>query len=66
MNIPEDMLLNYAKEMMKNKQQVENMVARTIENKIADKAMEVVTLNRKTVSLDEFNKMFAQQEETAE
>lgn len=65
-NIPEDMLLNYAKEMMKNKQQVENMVARTIENKIADKAMEVVTLNRKTVSLDEFNKMFAQQEETAE
>lgn len=66
MNIPEDMLLNYAKEMMKNKQQVENMVARTIENKIADKAMKVVTLNRKTVSLDEFNKMFAQQEETAE
>lgn len=66
MNIPEDMLLNYAKEMMKNKQQVENMVARTIENKIANKAMEVVTLNRKTVSLDEFNKMFAQQEETAE
>lgn len=66
MNIPEDMLLNYAKEMMKNKQQVENMVARTIENKIADKAIEVVTLNRKTVSLDEFNKMFAQQEETAE
>ena len=66
MNIPEDMVLNYAKEMMKNKQQVENMVARTIENKIADKAMEVVTLNRKTVSLDEFNKMFAQQEETAE
>ena len=66
MKIPEDMLLNYAKEMMKNKQQVENMVARTIENKIADKAMEVVTLNRKTVSLDEFNKMFAQQEETAE
>lgn len=66
MNIPEDMLLNYAKEMMKNKQQVENMVARTIENKIADKALEVVTLNRKTVSLDEFNKMFAQQEETAE
>lgn len=66
MNIPEDMLLNYAKEMMKNKQQVENMVARTIENKIADKAREVVTLNRKTVSLDEFNKMFAQQEETAE
>ncbi len=66
MNIPEDILLNYAKEMLKNKQQVENMVARTVENKIASKAMEVVTLNRKTVSLDEFNKMFAQEEETAE
>jgi hypothetical protein len=28
--------------------------------------MEVATLNRKTISLDEFNKMFAQEEETAE
>lgn len=66
MNIPEDILLNYAKEMMKNKQQVENMVARTVENKIADKAMEVLTLNRKTISLEDFNKMFDQKEETAE
>ena len=66
MNIPEDILLNYAKEMLKNKQQVENMVARTVESKIAQKVMEVATLNRKTVSLDEFNKMFAQEEETAE
>ena len=66
MNIPEDILLNYAKEMLKNKQQVENMVARTVESKIAQKVMEVATLNRKTISLDEFNKMFAQEEEAAE
>ncbi len=65
MNMPEEMVNNYAQEMLKNKQQIDNLVARTIENKIAQKAMETVTLNRKTVSLDEFNKLFAQ-EETAE
>ena len=66
MNISDDILTNYAQEMLKNKQQVDNLVARTVENKIADKVLEVVTLNRKTVSLDDFNKMFAQEEGTAE
>ena len=66
MNISDDILTNYAQEMLKNKQQVDNLVARTVENKIADKVLEVVTLNRKTVSLDDFNKMFAQEERTAE
>lgn len=65
MNIPEDVLLNYAKEMMKNKQQVENMIARTVENKIADKVMGIVTLERKTVSLEDFNKMFVEEKTEA-
>lgn len=58
MNVPEDALTNYANEMLKNQQQAEGLVARTVENKIVAKAKEVVKLNEKSVTLDEFNKAF--------
>ena len=58
MEVPEEMLNQYAQEMLKKKDQTENLVTRAIEQKIADKAKETVKLNEKTVSLDEFNKMF--------
>ncbi len=57
-NVPEDMLAQYAQEMLKNKQQSENLVYRTVENKIATAALALVTLNEKEVSLEDFNKMF--------
>lgn len=57
-NLPDDVLANYANEMLKNKQQAENLVARTVENKIVAKAKEVVTLEEKPVSMEEFNKLF--------
>ncbi len=58
LNVPEDALTNYANEMLKNKQQAEGMVARTVENKIAEKVKGIVKLNNKTVTLEEFNKLF--------
>ena len=58
MNIPEEMLENYAKEMLKKENTVEGLVNRVIENKIAAATKTQVTLENKTVSLDEFNKMF--------
>ncbi|MBR1788800.1 MAG: trigger factor [Bacteroidaceae bacterium] len=58
MEVPEEMLNQYAQEMLKKKDQTENLVTRAIEQKIAAKAKETVKLNEKTVSLDEFNKMF--------
>lgn len=58
MEVPEEMLNQYAQEMLKKKDQTENLVTRAIEQKIAEKAKETVKLNEKTVSLDEFNKMF--------
>lgn len=58
MNVPDEALTNYANEMLKNQQQAEGLVARTVENKICQKAKEIVTLNQKTVTLDEFNKLF--------
>ncbi len=57
-NVPEDMLVQYAQEMLKNKQQSENLVYRTVEDKIATAALALVTLNEKEVSLEDFNKMF--------
>ena len=57
-NMPDDVLTNYANEMLKNQQQAEGLVARTVENKIVAKAKETVKLTEKAVSLDEFNKLF--------
>jgi trigger factor len=57
-NLPDDVITNYANEMLKNQQQAEGLVARTVENKIMAKAKETVKLTEKAVSLDEFNKLF--------
>ena len=58
MEVPEEVLNNYAQEMLKKKDQTEGLVTRAIEQKIAAKAKETVKLNEKSVSLDEFNKLF--------
>ena len=58
MNVPEDMLENYAKEMLKKKESVDGLVNRAIEAKLAVALKEQITLDEKTISLDEFNKLF--------
>ena len=58
MNVPEDMLENYAKEMLKKKDTVDGLVNRAIEAKLAVALKEQITLDEKTISLDEFNKLF--------
>ena len=58
MNLPDDVLTNYANEMLKNKEQAEGLVDRAVEKKIAQKAKEVVNLKRNAVTLAEFNKLF--------
>ncbi len=57
-NVPEDTLAGYAEEMLKNKEQADNMTARAVEKALAAKVMATVTLNDKHVSLEEFNKLF--------
>ncbi|MBO7069363.1 MAG: trigger factor [Bacteroidaceae bacterium] len=57
-NLPDDVLTKYANEMLKNQQQAEGLVARTVESKIVSKAKETVKLAEKAVSLEEFNKLF--------
>lgn len=58
MNVPEDILENYAKEMLKKKESVENLVNRAVESKLSAALKAKATLNEKNISMEEFNKMF--------
>lgn len=57
-NVPDEVLENYAKEQLKKKEQVDGLVNRTVEHKLGQAIKAVVKLNAKTVGLDEFNKLF--------
>ena len=56
-NLPEESIASYAAEMLKNEQQAQGLVERTIENMVAAKAKDVVTLEVKEVTMDEFHKL---------
>ena len=57
MNVPDDLLDNYAKEMLKKKESVDGLVNRAVETKLVAAVKPQVTLNEKTVSIEDFNKM---------
>ena len=57
MSIPEEMLENYAKEMLKKKENVEGLVNRAVESKLAAALKGKATLNNKEVSMEEFNNL---------
>ncbi|MBR6030458.1 MAG: trigger factor [Bacteroidaceae bacterium] len=54
MNLPEETVANYAAGMLKNEQQAQGIVERTVENKLSAKAKEAVTLKKKEVTMEEF------------
>lgn len=57
MNLPEDLLEKYAKEMLQKKEDVDKVVDRVIESKLVAAVKGQVTLDEKHVSIEEFNKM---------
>ncbi len=57
-NVPEDMLTNYANEMLKKQETAKAMVDRSIEAKLSDVLKEKVTLEHKSIAMEEFTKMF--------
>lgn len=59
MSVPEEILENYSKEMLKKKESVEGLVNRVVESKLATALKSQVELEHKNVSAEEFNKMFA-------
>ncbi len=59
-NLPDEYLENYANDMLKKKEYVDNLVDRSIDRKLTEVLKNVVKLNPKEATLDEFNKMMEQ------
>lgn len=57
-NIPDEYLENYANEMLKNRDQVNALVERSIDQKLTAVLKTVVTLNHKAISTEDFQKLF--------
>ena len=57
-NFPEELVNSYAHELLKNKEKIDEVADRVMQEKITAKTKELVTLEEKSVSLEEFNKMF--------
>lgn len=57
MNLPEESITNYAAEMLKDEKQAQGLVERTVENKLAVKVKDVVTLKNQEVTMDEFREL---------
>ncbi len=57
-NVPAEYLENYAEEMLKNKQQAQQLIERSIETKLVAALKNVLNLNHKAVSAEEFGKLF--------
>ena len=56
-NVPDEYVENYANELLKKREAVDNFVERAIDVKLAAAIKKTVTLNNKEVTLDEFNEM---------
>ncbi len=57
-NVPDEIITNYANEQLKKKEQIDGLVARCVEEKLGVALKEVVKLTKKSVTLEEFNKLF--------
>ena len=56
-NVPEDYLDNYAQEMLKKRENVDGLVDRAVDVKLTAALKQVVKLNEKSISLDDFQKL---------
>ena len=58
MNTPEDILENYSKDMLKNKDTARNIFDRVSEEKVIEAVKNKVAVENKSVTIEEFNKLF--------
>ncbi|WP_029904717.1 trigger factor [Prevotella sp. 10(H)] len=63
MNLPDEMVENYANDMLKNKDNARNLLDRAMENKIIDTLKGKLGIEEKSISLDDFRKFFEKEEE---
>ncbi len=66
MNLPDEMVENYANDMLKNKDNARNLLDRAMENKIIDSLKTTLGVEEKSISLDEFRKFFEKEEDKSE
>ena len=59
-NVPDEYVENYAKEILKKRENVDGLVDRAVDIKLTDTLKKVVKLNEKEISLDDFNKMMSE------
>ncbi len=59
-NVPDDVIENYAEEQLKKRENIDSYVERAIDLKLMQALKQVVKLDKKEVSLDDFNKMMQQ------
>lgn len=57
-NVPEEYVNNYAQEMLKKRETVDNLVERAIDRKLMEALKGVVKLTKKSISIDDFNKLW--------
>jgi trigger factor len=56
-NIPDEYLENYAQEMLKKRENVDGLVDRAVDVKLTAALKNVVKLDEKEISLEDFQKM---------
>lgn len=59
-NVPDEYVENYAKEILKKRENVDGLIDRAVDIKLTDALKKVVKLNEKEISLDDFNKMMSE------
>ena len=59
-NVPDEVLTNFANEQLKKKESIDGLVARCVEEKLGVALKDVVKLDQKTISDEEFGKLFAE------
>lgn len=57
LSLPDDVLDRYAKDLLKKKETAQNILERSVEEKLAAWLKETVTVDEKEVTLDEFRKL---------
>ena len=55
-NVPDDVVENYAEEQLKKRENIEGLVERAIDLKLMQGLKQVVKLNTKKVTFEDFNK----------
>ena len=58
MNVDDAMLANYAQEMLKQENQLRNIVERVVEDKLFEALKGVAKIEAKTISQENFDKLF--------